>query len=84
MQLDLFNDISNYEKIVIPESVKSPIEVSHGLSTEAFRDTQVTFSNYIKAIQDYHRCNWLDARKLFFKHRESKEPIKVKRGVISG
>lgn len=84
MQMNLFNEVVEHEKIVIPEDLESPFECKHGLKTKAFRSNQVKFSMYVRAIQEFHDCNWFEARELFFKHRESQEPIKVKRGVIDG
>lgn len=81
MQLSLFDD-TDYEEIIIPKGVESPLESNKGLTSNAFKKVQETFSNYVHAIQGYHGCSFLEARKLFYAYRDSQEPIKISKNVI--
>lgn len=75
-QLSLFDD-ENCIKQVIPKDVVSPLESNKGVNTEEFRKQQLLFSKYVHAIQKAQNCSWFKARELFFKHRDSQEPISM-------
>ncbi|MFA1820571.1 hypothetical protein ACDX78_10370 [Virgibacillus oceani] len=64
-------------EIVIPENVLSPLENTAGLKTKKFREDQQRWRKYVKAVEEYHRCSFFEARELVFKHRKSQEPIRV-------
>lgn len=82
MQLSLFDNEVAHEEITIPKSVKSPLELNSSVKSKAFRESQKAFSSYVHAIQQYHKCDWFEARALFFDHRDDQKPIKIKKEVI--
>lgn len=79
MQLNLFDDVSSEVEVIISKDVVSPLETNKGIRTKEFRNIQITFSKYVRAIQEYHQCSWFEARKMLFDHRDNQKPIKLKK-----
>lgn len=82
-QLSLFDEKNddNVIEIVIPKEVISPLESNKRIGSRDFREQQLEFIKYIRSIQYYRNCSWFEARELFFKHRDSYKPIKVKKDI---
>lgn len=80
MQMELFDDME-MEEVTIPKDVVSPIESKRRIGSKQFELERERFIGYVKAIQDYHKCSWIVARELFFKHRDNQQPIFMEKVV---
>jgi hypothetical protein len=74
-QLNLFEDDS--QEITIPSDVISPLESTDSPKSKKFKRQQKRWAEYVRPIQDYHNCNWNDARNLLIKHRHEQTPVKT-------
>jgi len=75
-QLNLFPEEEVME-IIIPRDVLSPLESNKSVKSKAFREVQSQWANYVKAVQNHHKCSWFEARKLVIDHRDKQEPIEI-------
>ncbi|MFC4403299.1 hypothetical protein [Gracilibacillus xinjiangensis] len=85
-QMDLFDflpdDLEENQqviKIIIPEDIIHPLDCIHSLKSKAFRNVQLRWSSYVRAIQDYHDCSWFEATDKLLEHQKSKLPIVMAR-----
>jgi len=79
-QMSLFAD--EFQEIVIPGDVISPLESKSSPKSKKFRQQQKRWSEFVQAIQDYHKCSWFKARELLINHRDNQKSIKIKNGGI--
>ena len=68
-------DLFTQEPMEIPEDVVSPLECKKKLGSQAFRENQLRFRQYIKEIEAYTGLGFFEARKLFFEWRGTPEKI---------
>lgn len=80
-QLNLFQNEDSAVEIIIPKEVVSPLETNKGIKTKEFRQIQLRFSQYVRAIQEQYNCSWFEARKILFEHRDNEKPIKLKKEI---
>ena len=74
-QLSLFEE--EYQEVIIPSDVISPLESNASPSSKKFKEQQKRWSDYVRAIQDYHQCSWNEARSLLIEHRDEQKNIKL-------
>lgn len=64
-------------EVMVPPEIISPLESSKGVKTKAFKDQQRQWSSYVRRIQEFHKCSWMEARSLLIEYRDQQKPIKM-------
>ncbi|MFS0749540.1 hypothetical protein [Oceanobacillus sp. 1P07AA] len=84
VQMDLFEIILDdvekpqTEMVIISKELLSPLECNKSMKSKAFKDVQQEWSKQVKAIQDFYKCSWFEAREMLIQHRDDEKPIELK------
>lgn len=78
-QIELFEekDLKKNKGIIIPKEIVSPIESESSINSDEYKLEFFYYKKFLLAIQSRHNCTFLEARDLFFKHRDEGVPIEV-------
>lgn len=76
-QLSFFDGKKYQEGFLIPKEVLSPLESKEKPYSQKFKQQQKQFADYVRLIQTILNCSWIEARDVFFEHRDQQKPFKM-------